>query len=355
MACSNKTKKAEIEVQFNWIFILIVGGLILFFFVSIIQHQGRASEQKLSVQLSSEFDLIFTGQSVAAGTTNIISIPKTQIMFDCDSYIVGSAGKSLGNSIVFSPKMIEGNSLISWTLSWNVPFKVVNFIYLTVPENKYYFVGWTEDEFQQIFNSTYPMPGNMNIQIVPALQDVGTLQHQNNPRVRFIVKSGAATLVPPASFDADSLGSRLTALEIPAEKPEDLYGKIYLKFFKWGAASFEADNIDTSQKTSQKTANSFPSLGREAALGAIFTDDLELYSCNMREKAEKRFGLVKRIYQQRASYIAENLPKCINYLSSGFFDALGGPIEDPDAFFAAIASLEAANRNTDRESCPSLY
>jgi len=58
-------KKGVIEVQFNWIFILIIGAIILFFFFSIVKTQKTVSEKKISTTVRRDIRAILTGAGVS--------------------------------------------------------------------------------------------------------------------------------------------------------------------------------------------------------------------------------------------------------------------------------------------------
>ena len=67
-----KGKRAAIEVQFNWIFILIIGGIILMFFFGIVKSQKTVSEKKISGTVRRDMRAILTGSGISAGTASLI-------------------------------------------------------------------------------------------------------------------------------------------------------------------------------------------------------------------------------------------------------------------------------------------
>ena len=66
-------KKAIMETQFVWIFILVVGAVILIFFVGVSKSQRESSEVKSSGVFSKEFDAILSG----IGIPDAFSTPST--------------------------------------------------------------------------------------------------------------------------------------------------------------------------------------------------------------------------------------------------------------------------------------
>ena len=79
------SKKGVIEIQFNWIFILVAGALILILFVVIVQRQGSVSNQSRDIDIRSKLGTILTGAKQSTDTTFVIDIPsKTEIDFGCN-------------------------------------------------------------------------------------------------------------------------------------------------------------------------------------------------------------------------------------------------------------------------------
>ena len=133
-------KKAIMETQFAWIFILIVGAVILIFFVGVSKTQRESAEVKSSGVFSKEFDAILAGVGVSVGTSHKIFLPEIDILMDCDTYTVGFTSNNLENRILFAPEQIKGDALVAWTVSWNAPFKVTNLVLLTGSDLRYFIV-----------------------------------------------------------------------------------------------------------------------------------------------------------------------------------------------------------------------
>ena len=71
----NANNKRAVEIQFNWIFILIVGALILVFFMMLVNRQRDISDIKLAVELLDDLEQIMTGQRVTVNRQDIIDMP----------------------------------------------------------------------------------------------------------------------------------------------------------------------------------------------------------------------------------------------------------------------------------------
>jgi hypothetical protein len=135
-----KSKKAAIEVQFNWIFVLIAGALIIGFFVMIVSKQQTSVKSEINIVVSRAIEAILTGSKVSADSASPGSLPVGNIEFDCDSYSVGDVERKLKQMTVFAPDLIKGKQIITWSLPWNVPFRATNLLLLTSPQVRYIFV-----------------------------------------------------------------------------------------------------------------------------------------------------------------------------------------------------------------------
>ena len=79
-----KSKKAFIETQFNWIFIIIAGGIILLFFFAVVNKQKDVSDIKIAGTIKSDLRSILTGSKVSTGTASLIDVGRLEMDYDCD-------------------------------------------------------------------------------------------------------------------------------------------------------------------------------------------------------------------------------------------------------------------------------
>ena len=299
-------KKGQVEAQFNWIFVLVVGGIILLFFTVIVMRQKTVSEQKLSATIISDLETIFTGASVSKGTTHLLEVPKVDLEFDCNRFYLGQVNKPIGKQVVFAPSRVKGTKLLTWTLEWNAPFKVTNFLYITSLEMRYIFIydGLGEDLIKTI-NNTFPE--EMNTEFYEYPLDFQDIKNKNNYKVRliFIGKFGKPD-IEEAIEGSDYFPSKLskmddndvTALLITPSTTSEKY----LHFYKKSGEEFEfrGDTVADSKSSSidyispEDLDENLPSL-----FGAIFADDYETYNCVMK-KAFERLNLIATVYEDKA-------------------------------------------------------
>ncbi|MBI4439388.1 hypothetical protein HY638_00280 [Candidatus Woesearchaeota archaeon] len=141
-------KKGDVTIQFNWILVLIAGAVILVFFAGVIRFASKSSEDKTNLvvlnALGSISSSIKSGQNL---DKPIESIPEAEIKYECVapscSCSLGIGGRALDldpTLIVFAPSRMETPTLLAKSLSWESPFWVANFLYITSTSIRYVFV-----------------------------------------------------------------------------------------------------------------------------------------------------------------------------------------------------------------------
>lgn len=130
--------KRGFEVAFSWIF-AIIAGISIFLFLSWFAVRQTDLFGVLSAQTATEeLDIAFTIVRDNLVSTKLEFKRDVKLEFKCDDntlgeekvFINGKAGKKLKGNIVFAPNSLNGNTFELFTVSWNAPFRVANFILL---------------------------------------------------------------------------------------------------------------------------------------------------------------------------------------------------------------------------------
>lgn len=296
-----RSKTGQMTLSFNWIFVLIAGSMILLFFVGIIVKQKSVSEQKLNFDVVTVMDSILTGSTVSERTINFVDISGLagfELYFDCElddgggyddlfaQYgISGSTASSeLPMQVLFAPKTMEGTEMITWSLPYNMPFKVMDLLMVTSTSVKYYVIGGENTEFRtDLENAT----DGFTIEFISDVSEIsppGDLYH-----VRIIDLSGN-TLIDNGAVP-DSLVNAEPGVVSGILVSQTLASVDY----------FVQDGDNWNKLTS---SGSVPIINtgledKDAALyGALFSSDDESYKCNMM-KAFKRYYLLTQLYQEK--------------------------------------------------------
>jgi len=133
--------KKGIEITFSWIFAIIAGTLIFLFFVGFAADNMDLFGKLTAIRVSEEMNSAFTGLKTGLVSTSLSFNKEVKLQFKCigekkEKLIVGwRSGKNLYDNLVFSPEELNGNEFLLMTKSWNVPYKVDNFIFISDKRN----------------------------------------------------------------------------------------------------------------------------------------------------------------------------------------------------------------------------
>lgn len=343
-----RSSRAQIEVQFNWIFILIVGALILALFFAIVNTQKKSSDQKLAFALSGELEKIFSGASAIGGTTKSLDLLKFEIETDCDNIFVGgrNAAIPITHRPVFAPKLISGPSLVLWSQDWNTPFRTTTFLYATSPAVRYVFVKSTALS-QKIFND---IPSQITKEIVDGKADLADIQEKGNYKIRIILfddQQGSSTITNINFPNLQTDDADITLLNVRQSTQEVLFFEKDGNVFRYKGKSIFTDSA--------------------TLYGAIFSEDFETYNCLMNTKALPKLRAVSQIYSNRTDSLAKYYETEASICQGYFFSALpylqdierfsrsNYPTADVGVFQSSQSALADTNRRALSDSCQTIY
>ncbi len=283
-------KKGQIELTFNWIYVALVGAIILLFFIGIVVRQAKVSEEQLSGEVVRIMDSILSGASVSEKTKNSVEaggLSDYTLYFDCIEGVgeFGLKGKPARaqNPIdpLFAPKEIQSPFILFWSLPYHLPFKVIDFLFVTAPNVKYYLVGSDEEFVTEFLDATAGLEKEgFNREYVANLDD---LQAEGKIKVRVV--------------DVD--GSQIPEKGIPAGLSlfldQDVSAVTFIRGTNW--ANFYQKEGNTWKKLNPEPIEII-SLDEErnaAKYAAIFTENAELYNCNIK-KAFNRLEILTEVY-----------------------------------------------------------
>jgi len=332
-----KHKKGTLEIQFNWIFVLIIGAVILLLFSGIILRQKDISETSKNALILNNLDAILSGSEVSAGTVNVFDIPKTNIEFSCNRYSVGGLSKQLDVMNVFVPSSIEGNKLISMVLDFSIPYRATNLIYLTSPKYRYVFVGNN--------GLTTKLKDMMPDEVFSEIySDLSGISYNDEEKTRFIFVDTPISL--PSDFNS-VLDDKVTALEVISSSKD-------IEFFKKQGTSF------VSSGTSFYLKN-------DDLLGAIISDTQEIYECVMANVFEK-INIITQIYLSKVQklpieYQTNGNSRCASLQSTAYSTSNLLLIKNSKDFLKsnsinilnAAKDLETQNKEVQLQSCATIY
>lgn len=339
-------KRGQIEVQFNWIFILIAGALILALFFAIVNTQRKTSEHKISIAVKDQLDKILSGTSVIGGTVKSLDLLNFDIKSECDSIFVGDAKAAIAitHRPIFAPDTITGQRVLLWSQDWNTPFRTTTFLYATSTAARYLFVKGSSAFSQKLFSD---LPDEMTKELLDGKGDISSLQDNDNYKIRIVMFDEPSISINMPTWMRNMDDNEVTLLNVKQSLHEvDYYQKSTSNFVLKGTTSY-TDN---------------PTL-----YGAIFSESAETYNCLINTKALMKLKTVSKIYADRtkslADYYSTQASICQGfYVSAGSsisevrgFAASGFPGPSIGDFISAQSDLADINRRALSESCEPIY
>lgn len=302
------SKSGQIQVTFNWIFILIVGAIILTFFTWIVINQQSTAEKQIAGNVVKIMDTIFTGAGVSENTKNLIDssgLADYTLTFDCSDGVgeFGIKDKGVGsqNNIIpiFAPLEIKSPRLITWSLPYMLPFKGSDLLFITSPNTKYYLAGMNDDFMTEFIEEA---------------EDFGNVE-------RVIDYQG---IDPGDAFQVrivDNGGGIILSQNVPLKLRE-------LEDDKVTAVVISGDSVSYYQKDGTSWSNQgsadIVSLNKEldaAKYAAIFAGSPDVYKCSM-GKAFERLSYVTKVQQAKLEDLEvhyqsrEPTGLCMGYISA---------------------------------------
>ncbi|MBI2654695.1 hypothetical protein HYX02_07880 [Candidatus Woesearchaeota archaeon] len=270
--------KKAFEVQFNWIFVLVAGAAILLFFTVVVVKQKNVSETSTKASVLKSIEAIVTGASVSTDTTNIIDMPNSNIEISCGRISVGGISRQYNNLVLFAPSLVKGDRLITQTLAFNAPYRATNLLYMTSPQLRYIIIG--NSNLAKDINKT--LPAELRKEFYPSMQQI---QNSNNYKVRFVIFGDMMAF--PKSLERMP-DSDVTAVRINGDTDKGV-----LEFWQKNGNSWLA-----------KGSSAY--IGKASLIGAIYTDSLNAYECNI-QNTFLRLNLVTKIYSEKTKKLVQKL------------------------------------------------
>ncbi len=364
--------KRAFELQFHWIFILIAGALILAFFFSVAYKQQALSKQKLQYRLVTDIENILTGAIVGKGTAQRLPVPPNGIRFKCAEgcscqFFIDATPGSFGERAIFAPEQLKDRDLFVWSFEWKLPYRATNFLFLTNPNIKYYFVH-SADSFSTSLlgqlTKKIPPPITQKGQVLTKFDyenitaaEMKTMQKEEYEHAKFVL----------LNVDPPQLGDSFKKASFSAIKIDD----------ENGVSFYEKDG------TSFRRVKYLSYVGLPSIYAAIFAQDHTMYECGLKT-AFRKLAYVSQLYAERAAELQEKAfaaekvwcafgapstaPVCQQQTDSltvvGMLcqqhklgKELSAKIDDPKirALSSLMENLDSANRNFLQQGCPELF
>lgn len=317
-----QNKKAQIELQFNWIFVIIIGIIIMGFLLSFIFSQGNNNEKKVSASIARHFETIITSTNQKIGTVKQYSIPQVPIEFTCNQnqalyfYSIGDVkSKDTKYELIFSSKNLLGNKIYTWTEKWAIPYQVATFLYITNDREYFSFVeslNPTSNELDLIDNFAINNSLNIINKSSSGFENLPKPTLNKEKYVFILVKNNQLNLPNPKDFIKTPSKNSFIILIDPSKNNIFENGLIYFLNLEDYEKNY-LSGVFPVEKAS-------PYLGKASLYAGIFAGSKKRYVCGM-SKALSRLKLIT-LMQHEKTKIVEPLisTSCKSYLIGSDFD-----------------------------------
>jgi hypothetical protein len=346
-------KRGDVDVQFNWVFVFIVGALILAIAVGFVTTQKKNSDTIISNQIMRYTRSVITHSLSTSEKIRFLPLQKSLgascSLADCSSsgcvselYVLPKSLKASVTYIepIFSPTTIGGKQMMTWTAEFSLPYHAINLIYLTSDTARYILVG-DDSLADELYLG---LPESMKNKERITASQLASLKDKNNDKIKLVFFGIEPTLPPALKGMPDS---DLGAIKVI---PTDGSSQGSIQFYrKKGSLLQEEDGP-------------VPYLGKPLLYGAIFSENLESYACNLR-KCLTRLGVVSQSYRQKLALLKDSSvvgAACRPYYEEAFAlvssEALQKPSFDNLLDIPALASqIMSRNNALKTKSCPVIY
>ena len=200
------------QMEFNWMFVIIAGAVILAFFVTFTMRYIDIQNKKDNAIVASDiYNALYGLQKSAYQTETPIDLYlKTDLKFSCKQVEVGNFfSQSLEKVFVFAPKEITTDKINVFLKPWKYPFKIASLFYLSAPNYKYYIVF---DSTSSSFVKSLEFPKSFNIIKTASIPNI---KDPNSKIISFTSKAGDVQLTPSETGYAVINGKQYPVLGLP--------------------------------------------------------------------------------------------------------------------------------------------
>ncbi|RME53183.1 hypothetical protein D6783_02765 [Candidatus Woesearchaeota archaeon] len=292
-------KRAQMHLQFTWIFVLIAGFAFLFFFITLtykaITGSSSAEEHQIITTLQARLkDLRNTGD---IGTT--LSFPHTTFTITCSAtppqttLRLGGARADLRTVTLFSPRRLSGTRFPAAAKPLKTGFLADTPIYLVDEEHGYHFLTDPEGIATTLARA---LPNQTRIWLY---DDQNDISYPSLPYHRIVAANTESRpfqkedLPTPAT---PSTRTNITALIItptPDSYPQPLQGVSQLTYYAFQNGAWH--------ETGTSYAYTTPLL-----LGAVLSSDARAYQCQA-QKTLSRLATQAQLYYDETTAISSAL------------------------------------------------
>jgi uncharacterized protein (UPF0333 family) len=334
-------KKAAIELTFNVLFAAIIGVVAFVLAFSFIMSHSNTFEQEKRVEFANSLEEIFRESFEQDNIAELFTFNKNYTFeVDCNQIAFGDGAVSFQDMVVFSPSRFSSKQLGISVERFEMPFHITNVVYL-YPRKDILLYCNNCDESGTPW--VYYIITNEFISARDVAKDDFldlAIAHEGN-------------LIPMISKTKNPI-----TIELKNETSRNLD-----KALSWNRSLFDEEDILVGNLSFGQ--EEYPFLGKEMLMGAIFSDELEAYECNVK-KLLSAYNRTLKVYEKRLWLLTFSGPLCqpIKISSQDVFRSLESSITNAynhlsyESLYQIawnVKELEVRANNATKYSCPSIY
>ena len=327
--------KAQMSSSFNYIFAIIIGGIIFMFFVGFAYKFMGFGESLGAAGLVNSLNDEFAAFSASDSAEKTLSFNKESSFRVYEGKVISNEQTKQIDHIVYAPYLVEGREILISTKSLELPYRVGNVFYVDDGNTLYILVydSNTEEVVEELVNSYNSIPTNLpkysvDVNDINAnVQDlIGASNNYDNVRFVFFTKYDSVLSTIQSNFNAYEILYVISS--------EEDYSSGYVVY------------PDSSQVTY---------LSYSLLIGAMISGDAYMYSYNYDLVLEK-VSRVSNVYLEKSKLLETKLPECeytlIKSALSSYMSILGN--DGYSVYVTNIENVEEENQKLGGD-CPEVY
>jgi len=340
-------RKGVVDVQFNWIFVMIAGVVMFLFIISIVFAQKRSADTQAGISAMNQIATLIKGKQQSANVYSEITIPQTNVNFRCDpttnyfTFKIENAERTqLPTEIMFAPEELSTNKIIIWSQAFTIGFPVSVFTYITTSNSMILIYNTSDNTYaQQIYND---LPNNVSKRYIASSSEISAYQKYAHLKV--------------ICFDNDCPIKEFEYIKIsPAFNPAISGAGLY----DYGNITFHKKGANLPDPLSQTTYY----VTKSGLYGAIFSDNVGYYNCQM-SRALKQFEVKRSLLENRILLMQDAYDfssvcrQALNTTLEYDINKMKDPVLNADnvsSLYLNSKYLDTGNVDLELSSCPQIY
>ena len=279
-------EKRGIAPVFQYIFVAIAGIIILSFFVQSALRQSNISKEVGNIQTVNALEDNLRALEVATNANKEIQLAAKQgITVNkpvCGVLRVENSPQIRTQEAIFSNTELKADKLKVWTVSWEYPYRIMNFFFLADGQTEYIVQGTGRLAEELVGIQRQREPYCDNFEFIPKIFNVKTNSYtpQSGQVKKYVFINQEPTVAPAPTPE-------VLKIQTDGEKCDE----------QGNREDSECTGVVTFYKEEGQETTVF--FGKAMLYGSIFAKDKKSYDCSL-EAAFERMEKVTKVYEKRA-------------------------------------------------------